>query len=91
MAEHGDNSIQRDLCLVQVGGCALNEHIPCIQSYLTVFPLNQEIKIDTVTVYLVNNRGGKKPMLINRCKTPCTKKSLKYEINTQLKLPNQTI
>lgn len=43
LAEHGDDSIQRDLCLVQVGGCALNEHIPCIQSYLTVFPLNQEI------------------------------------------------
>lgn len=39
-------------------------------------------------MYLVNNRGGRSN---GRHKTPCTKKSLKYEINTQLKLPNQTI
>lgn len=31
-------------------------------------------------MYLVNNRGGRSN---GRHKTPCTKKSLKYEINTQ--------
>lgn len=28
LREHGDDCIQHDICLCQVGGRALNEHIP---------------------------------------------------------------